>query len=64
MIKHKYCRMLKLFLNAHSGFIRDDLQDYLNLFCFVMNPPRDKHKKVEKFLLMAVDCHILHRYRG
>jgi hypothetical protein len=56
--------MLKLFLNAHSGFIREDLQDYLNLFCFVMNPPRDKHKKVEKFLLMAVDCRILHRYRG
>ena len=61
---NQHCRMLKLFLASHSGFIRDNLQDYLNLFCFVMNNPKDKHEKVEKFMGKAVDCRILHRYRG
>ena len=56
--------MLKLFLASHSGFIREDLQDYLNLFCFIMNQPKDKHEKVEKFMNMAVCCRILLRYRG
>ncbi len=61
---NQHCRMLKLFLASHSGFIREDLQDYLNLFCFVMNHPKNKHEKVEKFMGRAVDCRILHRYRG
>jgi len=39
----QYCRMLKLFHSAHSGFIRNDIQDYLNLFCFMMNQPKGKH---------------------
>jgi len=29
---NQYCRLLKLFLSAPSGFKRDDLQNYLNLF--------------------------------
>lgn len=57
------CRLLKEFLDAHSGFMRDQMQDYLNLFAFIMNPPNDKHKKVEKFLISAINCRILHRYR-
>jgi transposase-like protein len=61
---NQYCRMLKLFLASHSGFIREDLQDYLNLFCFIMNQPKDKHEKVEKFMNMAVGCRILLRYRS
>lgn len=36
----------------------------LNLFCFVMNHPKDKHEKVEKLMGTAVNCRILHRYRG
>lgn len=36
------CFMLKDFLNAHQGFSRKDLQGYLNLFCFMQNPPHDK----------------------
>ncbi|SMP41758.1 hypothetical protein SAMN06298221_10245 [Sphaerochaeta associata] len=27
---NQYCRILKLFLASPSGFIREDLQDYLN----------------------------------
>lgn len=61
---NQYCRMLKRFLNAHSGFIRKDLQDYLNLFSFIMNEPQDKHQKVEEFIIRAVSCRITHRYRS
>lgn len=61
---NQYCRMLKRFLNAHSGFICKDLQDYLNLFSFIMNEPQDKHQKVEEFIIRAVSCRITHRYRS
>ena len=37
--------LLKMFLNAHSGFSRDDLQSYLNLYSFVINPPYDHLRK-------------------
>ena len=42
------CRLLKRFLYAHSGFDRSCLQDYLNLFSFICNPPCDHFEKVEK----------------
>lgn len=42
--------LLKMFLNAHSGFTRDDLQNYLNLYSFVINPPVDHLEKVEKII--------------
>ena len=47
--------ILKIFLNAHSGFIRDDLQGYLNLFSFVSNPPVDLLEKVELLIKTAFD---------
>ena len=40
--------LFKMFLNAHSGFNRDELQGYLNLYSFVINPPADHLEKVEK----------------
>lgn len=42
-INHQ-CDLIRQFLNAHSGFNRDDLQDYLNLYCF-MNGHRKKQIK-------------------
>ena len=50
------CRLLKMFLNSHSGFIRDDLQGYLDLFCFIMNEGLDPYVKIEKLLSRAIDC--------
>jgi hypothetical protein len=55
------CRFLQLFLSTHSGFIRDDIQDYLNLFVFIMNPPEDKFKKVE--ILMNRAMHFRERLK-
>jgi transposase-like protein len=53
-INHK-CFLLKKFLNSHSGFDRDDLQNYLNLFCFMMNPPINKLEKVKMLLSSAIN---------
>jgi len=39
--------ILKNFLNSHSGFKREDMQNYLNLFAFVINPPSELLEKVE-----------------
>ncbi|MDY5056571.1 MAG: hypothetical protein SPE84_04355 [Bullifex sp.] len=34
---NRKCFFLKKFLNSHSGFDREELQNYLNLFAFIMN---------------------------
>lgn len=57
------CAMVKRFLRSHSGFLREDLQDYLNLFCFIVNPPNDKFRKVEDFISRALSFPVLLRYR-
>ena len=54
---------LKRFLNAHSGFNRDNLQDYLNLFTFVRNPPYELLEKVEKVINLAFQKPKSLRYR-
>ena len=55
--------ILKKFLGAHSGFLRDDLQGYLNLFAFISNPPVDLLEKVELVIKMAFENPKLLRYR-
>jgi len=54
---------LKKFLNAHSGFNRDSLQDYLNLFAFVRNPPLEPLEKVETLVHLAFQNPKILRYR-
>lgn len=54
---------LKKFLNAHSGFNRDELIGYMNLFSFVMNPPSDPLEKVAEIVKMAFENPKLLRYR-
>jgi hypothetical protein len=52
-----------MFLNAHSGFKRGDLQCYLNLFSLVTNPPIEMLEKVEIMLKRAFDNPKSLRYR-
>ena len=33
---NRMCALLKKFLGSHSGFTRDELQGYLDLFCFIV----------------------------
>ena len=61
-INRVHC-LLKMFLNAHSGFSRDDLQGYLNLYAFVINQPYEPLEKVEKLINLAFERPKLLRYR-
>lgn len=54
---------LKRFLNAHSGFNRDELQGYLNFFCFVFRDI-NKFEKVDELMEIAFRKSIFLRYRG
>ncbi len=56
--------LLKSFLNAHSGFNREDIQGYLNFFCFRMNPPKNELEKIEILLNLALDEEKRLTYRG
>ena len=51
---NKQCNLLKKFLNSHSGFNRDDLNNYINLFCFIQNPPHERLEKVKILLDIAI----------
>ena len=55
--------LLKNFLHSHSSFDRDDLQGYLNLFCFIMNPPFRDLEKVDVLLNLAISVYKTLRYR-
>lgn len=56
--------MLKKFLRAHSGFDRDDLQDYLNFFSFIAsNPDQETLEKVKILLELVFYNPKILRYR-
>ena len=55
--------ILKMFLNSHGGFKRDDIQGYLNLFSLVTNPPNEMLEKVELVINLAFQNPKTLRYR-
>lgn len=55
--------LLKQFLYAHSGFNRDHLQDFLNLFTFIMNPPKEKLEKIKLLIDKSFTIHKTLKYR-
>ncbi len=61
-INHQ-CDLIRQFLNTHSGFDRNDLQDYLNLYCFMNSKPRNKLKKVTILLEFALNTKVKLNYR-
>jgi len=60
---NELCRLLKLFIRSHSGFIRNDFQGYLNLFHVIVNPPDNKYEKVKKILELGLEKSVLLRYK-
>lgn len=54
--------LLQKFLRAHSGFERENLQDYLNLFALAYNDPNDIYEKID-LLNLSFDNPKLFRYR-
>ena len=61
-INHQ-CDLIRQFLNAHSGFDRDDLQNYLNLYCFMNSQPKNKLMKVRVLLDLALTTNVNLKYR-
>lgn len=61
-INHQ-CDLIRQFLNTHSGFDRDDLQDYLNLYCFMNSGHKKKLEKVEELLILSLNASITLKYR-
>ena len=55
--------LLKWFLESHSSFLRKNLDGFINLFVFIMNPPHNRLEKVELFLEMAIKTRVSLRYR-
>jgi hypothetical protein len=55
--------ILKKFLNAHSGFDRNELRNWLNLFAFISNPPDDLFEKVDLIINLGFQNPKLLRYR-
>lgn len=55
--------LAKRFMREHSSFNRDDLQDWMNLFCFIVSKPDNRYAKVRNFLEMAINSSNLVRYR-
>ena len=47
-----------------KGDYRLTLTGYLNLFCFISNPPCDKYEKIEKLLDLTFRNPKMLRYRG
>lgn len=43
----------KRFMKAHGGYDRDNLQDWMNLICFILMKPDDRFEKIEKFIQLA-----------
>lgn len=60
---NRLCFLLRTFLNRHSGFDRNDIDGYLDLFWVAMNPPRDKMEKAAFVLDRAMRCPKTIRFR-
>ena len=58
-----YHSLLKRFMRAHSGYNRDNLQDWLNLFWFITNKPNDRYDKVLRFIELAISSPKRVKYR-
>jgi transposase-like protein len=54
-VNHQHT-LLKKFMKEHGGFDRKQLQDWMNLFCFIQNGPTDRYDKVLTFLANLQSC--------
>ena len=55
--------LLKEFMHRHSGFERDRIDDWLNLFSVIVNPPEDRLEKAAMVLDRAMTVPISLPYR-
>lgn len=60
---NKQIDFIRKFLNAHSGFDRNDLQDYLNIYAFMVNEGKAPLEVVERLIQFALNHKIAYKYR-
>lgn len=60
---NEYHSLLKRFMKEHGGYNRDNLQDWMNLFWFITNGPKDRYDKVLAFIKMAISSPKRVKYR-
>jgi transposase-like protein len=60
---NRLCFLLKRFLDSHSGFNRENLDGWLNLFSVIMNQPSEKMEKAAMVLNRAMDNFKTLRFR-
>lgn len=53
----------KRFMREHGGYDRRHLQDWMNLFWFILNDPEDKFDKVKLFIERAIRIRKRVKYR-
>ena len=54
---------MKRFIRQHGSYDRDNLQNWMNLFYFIVNDPKDKYDKVLKFIELAINSPKRVKYR-
>ena len=55
--------LLKKFMSQHTGFNRKELQDWLNLFSFIMNPPFDRNEKTIELIKLMINTRKTVRFK-
>ena len=60
---NELCNLLLQFLTSYSRFNRNYIQDYLNLFSVMVNPPWNKYEKVKKIHELGLEKPVLVRFR-
>ena len=50
-------------MKQHGSYNREQLQDWMNLLWFILNPPNDKYAKVLKFIEIAITAPKRVKYR-
>ncbi len=54
------CNRLKFFLNKHRGFLKDELENYLNLFIFIEN---ERNKNPDLYIMTKTLLKMLFSYK-
>ena len=54
------CNRFKFFINKHRGFLKEELQDYINLFIFIEN---EKYKYADLYLVTKRLLELLFTYK-
>lgn len=47
--------LAKRFMKQHGSYDRNNLQDWMNLFTYIIAPPINRYEKIKKFIELAIN---------